>query len=142
MITQLRYSWLPIMLTFASSVAHADIAVIVAPNSPLQKLSIRDVSDIYLGRLKKISGESLLVLDHPKESLLRERFYKQVNGMDLSRVNAYWARLQFSGEDLPPISMSNDRSTLDMIRRNHLAIGYVDALAVDESVRTLLMIKE
>lgn len=142
MKTQLRSWWLPIMLTFTSAVACADIAVIVAPNSTLQQLNIREVSDMYLGRIKTAAGERLLILEHPRESLLRERFYKRVNGMDLSRVDAYWARLQFSGEDLPPLAVDDNRGMLDMIRRNRHAVGYVDASAANGSVRTVLTIKE
>lgn len=145
MMTQLR-TWplltLLIWLAFASPVVRGEIAVVVAPDSPLQQLTAREVSNIYLGRLKTIAGEKLLVLDHPMDSALRERFFKQVNGMDLRRLNAYWARLQFSGETQPPLSLDDNPSVLAMVRRNRYAIGYVDASTVDKSVRTLLTLKE
>lgn len=142
MKTQLRSWLLPILLTFTSQVARADVAVVVGLDSPLQQLNIRDVSDMYLGRLKTVAGERLLILEHPRRSLLRERFHKRVNGMDLSRVDAYWARLQFSGENLPPPAVDGNQSVLDMVRRNRHAIGYVDASTIDKSVRTVLTIKE
>lgn len=142
MKTQLHTWWLPIMLMFMSPVARADVAVVVGLDSPLLQLSIREVSDMYLGRIKTVAGERLLILDHPRESVLRERFFKRVNGMNLPRVDAYWARLQFSGEDLPPLAMDDNRSMLDMVRRNRLAVGYVDASVANGSVRTVLTIKE
>ncbi|MBK7002630.1 MAG: hypothetical protein IPH35_22550 [Rhodoferax sp.] len=141
-MAQLRTWWLAILLVFASPVVHGDIAVVVALDSPLRQLSSREASDVYLGRLKTAAGEKLLVLDHPRESALRERFFKQVNGMDLRRLNAYWARLQFSGETQPPVSLDDNQSVLYTIRRNRHAIGYVDASAVDQSVRTVLTLKE
>ncbi|MBK7002627.1 MAG: hypothetical protein IPH35_22535 [Rhodoferax sp.] len=142
MMTQLRSWWLITFLAFASPVVHGEIVVVVALDSPLQQMTIREVSDIYLGRLKAAAGEKLLVLDHPREGALRERFFKQVNGMDLRRLNAYWARLQFSGETQPPVSLDDSKSVLEMVRRNRHAIGYVDASAVDKSVRTVLTLKE
>ncbi len=142
MMAQLRTWWLTILLALASPVVRGDIAVVVALNSPLQQLSMREASDIYLGRLKAAAGEKLLVLDHPMESALRERFFKQVNGMDLRRLNAYWARLQFSGETQPPVPMDDSQDVIYTIRRNRHAIGYVDASAVDGSVRVVLTIKE
>ena len=142
MMAQLRTWWLTILLALASPVVRGDIVVVVAVNSPLQQLSMREASDIYLGRLKAAAGEKLLVLDHPMESALRERFFKQVNGMDLRRLNAYWARLQFSGETLPPVSLDDNQSVLYTVRRNRHALGYVDASAVDGSVRVVLMLKE
>ncbi len=142
MMAQLRTWWLTILLALASPVVRGDIVVVVALNSSLQQLSMREASDIYLGRFKAAAGERLLVLDHPGESALRERFSKQVNGMDLRRLNAYWARLQFSGETLPPISLDDSQSMLYTIRRNRHAVGYVDASAVDGSVRVVLMLRE
>ncbi len=142
MMTQLRTCWLVTFLTFASPVMCGEIAVVVALDSPLQQITTREVSDIYLGRLKATAGEKLLVLDHPRESALRERFFKQLNGMDLRRLNAYWARLQFSGETQPPVSLDDNKSVLEMIQRNRHAIGYVDSSAIGGSVRTVLMIKE
>lgn len=142
MMTQLHTWWLAILLVFALPVVHGEIVVVVAVDSPLQQLTAREISDIYLGRLKAMAGEKLLVLDQPRESALRERFFKQVNGMDLRRLNAYWARLQFSGETQPPVSLDDSQSVLYTIRRNRHAIGYVDASAVDKSVRTLLTLKE
>lgn len=142
MMAQLRTWWLTILLAFTVPVVHGEIAVVVALDSPLQQLTAREVSDIYLGRLKATAGEKLLVLDQPREGALRERFFKQVNGMDLRRLNAYWARLQFSGETQPPLSLDDNQNVLAMIRRNRHAIGYVEASAVDKSVRTVLTLKE
>ena len=142
MMAQLRTWWLTILLALASPVVRGDIVVVVALNSSLQQLSMREASDIYLGRFKAAAGERLLVLDHPGESALRERFSKQVNGMDLRRLNAYWARLQFSGETQPPVPMDDSQDVIYTIRRNRHAIGYVDASAVDGSVRVVLMLRE
>ena len=142
MMPTLRTWLLMALLAFNVPVAHSEIAVVVALDSPLQQLSPRQLSDIYLGRAKANVGERLLVLDHPRESALRERFFKNLNGMDLSLVNAYWARLQFSGETQPPIELKNSQTVLETLRGNRLAIGYVEMTSIDRSVRTLLTLKE
>lgn len=116
-----------------------EIVVIVHPGSPLRELTREQLSDLYLGRLRAIgSSERLLVLDQPRDSALRARFFRHLNGMELRRVNAYWARLQFSGDATPPVPLPDSRSVVDQVRRNPLAIGYVEAEAVTDQVRTVL----
>jgi ABC-type phosphate transport system substrate-binding protein len=127
----------------AAAAARAEIVVVVHPDNPVQALSPRDVSDLYLGRTRALgSTRRALVLDHPRDSDRRRDFFNRVNGMDISRVNAYWARLQFSGDALPPAAMRDDRSVLDIVRRQRDAIGYVEAAHADESVRIVLRLKD
>ena len=126
-----------------ANLAHADIAVVVPTSSPIKSLSQKDISDIYLGRLRSLQGVGILqVLDHPQNSLMRERFFMALNGMDLRRVNAYWARLQFSGDTQPPMTVADNNHLLKAVSRNVESIGYVDAANVTDAVRTVYRIKE
>lgn len=131
-------AWLPSAL--------ADIAIVVHPESPLRTLSAREVSDLYLGRTRSVSvGEQrigLLVFEQPANSPLREAFFRAVNGMRIQQVNAYWARLRFSGEVLPPEPLPDSRAVIEAVARHRYAIGYVDAATLDHSVRTVLLLKE
>lgn len=131
-------AWLP--------AAQADIAVVVHPENPLRTISAREVSDLYLGRSYSVSvGEQrigMLVYEQPPDSPLREAFYRAVNGMRIHLVNAYWARLRFSGEVLPPRPLADSRAVIEAVSRNRQAIGYVDAATVNDSVRTVLLLKE
>lgn len=121
----------------------ADIVVVVHPESPVKHLTARAVSDLYLGRKVTVGdGEPLLVLDQPGDSPLRERFFRRLNGMDPRRVNAYWARLQFSGDVQPPTPLTGSQAVLDVVRRNPRAIGYVDASEVGAADHIVLLLKE
>lgn len=123
--------------------ARAEIAVVVHPDSPLRELSRQEVSDLYLGRLRRVAGSPpVLVLDQPRDSEIRRRFFLHLNGMALARVNAYWARLQFSGDALPPATVVDDRNVIAIVRRHPEAIGYVDAAAADDTVRVVLRLDE
>jgi ABC-type phosphate transport system substrate-binding protein len=123
--------------------AQADIAVVVHPESPLGNLTRSEVSDIYLGRNRALGdGKNFWVLDQKPDSALRERFFIQLNGMDLRRVNAYWARLQFSGNTQPPRPLADSRQVINTVAGNRYAIGYIDAALVTERVRTVLRLKE
>ena len=123
--------------------AHADVVVIAHPESPVRALSPDQVSDLYLGRLRSLpDGESVIVVEHQPDSQVRERFFRKLNRMSLKQLNAYWARLQFSGQVLPPASLSDSKKILHEVRNNRLVIGYVDAAELDDSVRVLLRLKE
>lgn len=124
----------------------ADIAVVTHPGSPLEAVSPRQISDLYMGRTHSIgSGEQkiiVVIFEHPNDSPLRETFFRNINGMDIRKVNAYWARLRFSGEVLPPRSLRDSQEVINAIRRTPNAVGYIDAALVDNSVRTLLLLKD
>jgi ABC-type phosphate transport system substrate-binding protein len=134
----------PLLLLCALALpARADIVVVVHPHSPLKQLTAVEVSDLYLGRIRSLrDGQRLAVLDQPRDSGLRGRFFSLLNGMDLHRLNAYWARLQFSGDTQPPAQLPDSQSVIERVRRDPLAIGYVDATAVTGAVRPVLTLKE
>lgn len=132
-----------VIILAAAPQAAADIAVVVHPDCPLQSLTPKQVSDLYLGRRLSIGElEPMQVFDQPPSSPLRERFFLQINGMDLRRLNAYWARLQFSGDTQPPTPLADSRQIVEVVARNRCAIGYVDPTYVTTSVRTVLLVKE
>ncbi len=132
-----------VLLSSLNCWASADILVIVNPDSPLAATSKQLISDIYLGRVRSTaSSERLLILDQPRNSELRSRFFRQLNGMNLRNINAYWARLEFSGDCQPPITMSDSASVINEVSNNRLAVGYVEAGALPPGVKTVLVLKE
>ena len=131
-----------------SAMSWADVVVVAHPDSPIRAMTARQVSDLYLGRSRTLelgkSGESaaVLIYEHPTDSAVREAFFRSLNGMGLRQVNAYWARLRFSGEILPPMSLSDSHAVLNAVARNRNAIGYVDSSLVNDSVKVVLRLKE
>lgn len=128
--------------------SHADIAVIVNSENPLHAMLPRQVSDLYLGRARNFVTEAqktplrATVYEQPAESPLREAFFRALNGMSMNQVNAYWARLRFSGEVLPPAVLADSHVVLEAVKRDRTAIGYVDSAVVDDSVKVVLRLKE
>jgi len=53
-------------------------------------------------------------------------------------MNAYWARLTFSGRISPPFAVTDARMAVDMVANNVNAIAYVERSAVDPRVRIAL----
>lgn len=121
--------------------AKADVVVVVHPESPIRQLTKQQLSDLYLGRQRMVpDGERMTVIDLPRDHATRGSFFSALNGMNLSRVNAYWARLEFSGEVSPPLSVPDQQTVINLVRQNRLAIGYIDAASASTQVRALLQL--
>lgn len=120
-----------------------EIAVIVNVSNPVKSLTSREVSDIFLARRKVFpsSSKAVFVVEQPQNSQLREEFFRLLK-MSLKQVNAYWARLQFSGDVQPPKALPDSKAVVEVIRQNPDAIGYVEAKSVDSSVQVILHLKD
>lgn len=129
------------LLAGLTAPAVAQIVVIVHPDSNLRELSVQQVSDLYLGRLRTIDGAPVQVLDLADANAARMRFFKALNGMDLPRVNAYWAHLQFSGNVLAPPQVASQEALREAVSHNRRAIGYIEASQVTPQVRVVLALK-
>ena len=123
--------------------ARADIAVIVNTANPVSQMNQQQIADLYLGRTRNFpNGEFALVFDHFRDSPLRARFFQTLSAMSQQQINAYWSRMMFSGQVIPPQQLPDDRTVLEIVRRNSGAIGYVSSQIADTTVRTLLLLKE
>lgn len=129
-----------ITLALLASAARAEVAVIVHPNNTAASAKLRDVQDIFMGRVRAFPDERYTVpIDQPPP--LRAEFYQLLTSRSLAQINAYWAQLLFTGQNSPPLQLPNDQAVLKMVRENEGAIGYVHPAAVDRSVRLLLLLK-
>jgi len=135
---------LALILSTLPLYARSDIFVIVNAANPVGPLSQKEVLDIYMGRKRVFpTGEYVLSFDQARDGAVREQFYKMLTGMSLSQVNGYWSRLMFTGQLLPPQTLPDDKTVLEVVRRNSGAIGYVEAPPTDDpSVMVILVLKK
>jgi ABC-type phosphate transport system substrate-binding protein len=128
------------LLLLLASAADADVAVIVHVKNTVAAPGPREVQDIFLGRTRTFpDGRLAVALDQP--SPLRDAFYQTLTQRPVEQINAYWARLLFTGQASPPTRLPDDDAVLKTVRENEGAIGYVDAARVDKTVRLLFLLK-
>ena len=126
------------LLCFTTFNTCAGIVVVVNKDNPVSDLSKREIIDLYMGRnLYFPDGKLALRLDHPPTSYERETFYQQLVKKSVAQVNAYWAKLLFTGKASPPMLMENSEQLLDTVRNNRNAIGYMDEVNLDKSVKVV-----
>ncbi len=111
----------------AQSTANANILIVVNAKTNASSLTTRDVSDLYLGRTRNLpNGQSIVAIDHPSASAVRARFYKALTGKAITDINAYWARLLFTGQSSPPQHLSDGEAVIESLKGNPGLIGYVE----------------
>lgn len=119
-------------------VARADLVVVVSADSGITKLSREEVINIFMGRYRRLpGGATAMPLDIGGDTLEREAFYRRLVGKSLPEINAYWARLVFSGRTTPPEEMFSQREVLARVARDPVAIGYVDRASLNSKVKVV-----
>lgn len=126
------------LLMIASS-AQAQVAVIANPHNTAATLTAKQVQDIFLGRTRTFpDGRFALPID--QSSTLRAEFYRKLTDRPIEQINAYWARILFTGQASPPLQLPDSAAVLKTVRENEGAIGYVDTARLDSTVRVLLLL--
>ncbi|MDP9140114.1 MAG: hypothetical protein M3O62_04885 [Pseudomonadota bacterium] len=138
-------SLIALLLSLGSSAQEAPpprLALIVHPDSGVTTLSSSDAINIFMGRYRKLpSGAVATPIDINEHSEERRQFYAQVVRKDLATVDAYWARLVFSGQTSPPLKVPDSRTAVDLVAGNRTAVAYVDHAVVDSRVRIVMLIE-
>lgn len=125
-----------------SALSCADIAVVVNPENSVAAMNEREVKDLFLGRFLAFpDGLAALPLDQPVKSKIRAQFYKQLTGKTVPQINAYWARLIFSGRATPPRTAASSEEIRQMVIDNRNAIAYVDSKHVTPDMHVVLTLK-
>ena len=106
--------------------------------------SVGAVAELYLGRTRTFeSGQHAIVIDQGLDDPVRRRFFKDISGLSIGQVNAFWSRLKFTGQMQAPKSVDGDSAVLEWVRSTPTAIGYVSAIASsDPKVKTVLVLHE
>ena len=120
-----------------------DIVVVVNKNNGVEKLSRDEVIDIFMGRNRQLStGVTALPLDLPDNMAERENFYSRLTGKSVSEINAYWARLHFTGRANPPGLMHSHEEVIQRIMNNPGAVGYVNRSNASSKVKVVFELNE
>lgn len=130
-------------LVFFCLAARAELVVVTSPTSGIERLSREELIHIYLGRYRLLpSGIPAEPLDLPASHEARARFYQQLVGKNLAEINAYWARLVFSGKTRPPRVVTDYPEALRAVREKPGVIAYVDEAQVDARLKIVFRFEE
>jgi ABC-type phosphate transport system substrate-binding protein len=119
----------------ATSVADAEVVVVVSSSSATSALTAEQVADIYLGK-----STAMKAVDLPESSSVRGEFYQKATQKDAAQVKAIWSRLIFTGKATPPKEVGSSADVKKALAGDPNAIGYIEKSALDGSVKAVLTI--
>ena len=129
-----------LLLLLVSTSIFADISVITNIDNNIDSISKQKIQEVFMGRSRSFpNGGFALPLDL---NTLRSDFYYKLTGRPVEQINAYWARIMFSGQASPPIMLPDEKTVISTVRENKSAIGYIESNHVDTTkVRVLFILK-
>ena len=103
-----------------------EIQVVVNRQAELTELTQQQVLGLFLGRVRSFpNGKAVKAFDNEVSSDIRARFFETLTGKSISDIDAYWARLRYSGRASPPRELKDIDSILEAVRQNRDAIAYI-----------------
>lgn len=118
------------------SATRADMVVVVNARAGVDALSREQVVNIFLGRYRLLPGGlAAQPIDHPDMAGERARFYRLLVDKSPSEIDAYWARLIFSGKTPPPRRPLSAQEHIAWLLRDRGAVAYMDRQQVDARLR-------
>jgi hypothetical protein len=117
----------------------AEPVVVVNAESSTLALSQAQVVDIFLGRYRSFpNGAVAIPIDQPENSELKADFYRKLVNKELNDINAYWARLIFSGRTSPPLQPANTADVPALLARQPGGVAYMERNQVDKRFRVVM----
>ncbi|WP_372872147.1 hypothetical protein [Shewanella sp.] len=112
--------------------------VVVNADNKIGQLSHHELVDIFMGRYDTFpNGDDVTVFDNGSELSVREAFYRQLVDRSLAQVDAYWARLQFSGRVTQPQEVDSTDELTEKMRKTPSGITFVRGSELNDSVKVV-----
>lgn len=115
-----------------------EVLVVVSTESKIESLSKSQVVDLFMGRYVTFpNGDKAKVFDLAPRSKTKSLFYKQLVNRTEAQINAYWARLLFSGRSSPPEKTDTPQALITEIRGTKQGIGYISSQYLTDGLKVV-----
>ncbi len=146
MITRIKkWALLHILLisivVFIPIASQAGVVVIGNKSISIDSITTKQAKKLWLGKLKKLGGIKITVVDQTTSNPAFEIFYTSVVKKTPSQLKIYWAKVSFTGKAFPPKQLKDDAAIIKWVASNPGALGYIDSAAVNDTVKPLLTAK-
>lgn len=121
-----------------STLAFAEIVVVVSKDNAVETISHAELADLYLGRRSQFpDGSPAVPIDQRESAAAYPRFYADYLDQTPAQVRSHWSRLIFTGRGQPPRSVPNGQAMADAVADDPRAVGYINADRVDSRLRVV-----
>jgi len=131
------------LIALSSPASPNDVIVVVNINNPTDQLTKSQVIDLFMGKyLAFPNGIKASTVDIDGKGNLKKRFYQQLVGMSLARVNSFWSRIKFTGRAKPPLKQPNEDAIIRFITLEKDAISYISRSKLNENLKVVFEFNE
>jgi ABC-type phosphate transport system substrate-binding protein len=132
-----------VTLFIVSVQAEEPLAVVVNKANPIDELSRSELIDLFMGKYVAFPNNvKAIPVELNSDHKIKVDFYQNLVGMPLSRVNAYWSRLRFTGRKRAAVFKPNEIDLIAFIIANEQAIGYVPQSLITEDLKVVYILNE
>lgn len=125
------------------SEASEDVVVVVNKHAPVDEMTRSQVIDLFMGKFVAFpDGTKALPVEVKQETEIKQQFYRQLVGMSMARVNAYWARLRFTGKSRTTVPKMSESELIEYIELSDVAIGYIPREKVTPQLKVVFELNE
>jgi ABC-type phosphate transport system substrate-binding protein len=135
---RIRFCLICLLLCF-SGATWADMLIIAHKGVPETTISENELQDIFLGKRVQWQDNSAI---HPatlKVKDLHSAFLKQYIKKSVSKWNAHWKRMVFTGNGTPPKQFKTEQELLEYVTETEGAIGYIDAETLVDNNKLIML---
>jgi len=123
--------------------AQEPLVIVVNKNNPVEQLSRSELIDLFMGKYVAFPNDvKAIPVELDGEQNIKIHFYKELVGMPLARVNAYWSRLRFTGRKRAAVFKSNEEDLIAFIMANDQAIGYLPESLITADLKVVYILNE
>lgn len=122
---------------FSGSALAADYILIVNKANTTVSVSSKDAKKIYLGKKSSWDDGGRIVLYSQQSPELTKAFTEGVVKKSPQQFMVFWKKALFTGTGKPPVEVSSDAEMKKVVAQNPNGIGYINASALDDSVKQL-----
>ncbi|MFT5660093.1 MAG: ABC-type phosphate transport system substrate-binding protein [Sulfurimonas sp.] len=125
-----------LMFLLTGSLLSLEYAVVINVNSPITKLSKKQIKDIFIMKRHFVQETKLVPVNMSASSKVRENFEKKILKINREKLNRYWTKKHFQGIR-PPVVQSSNVSVKLFIKNVNGAIGYLPLSSIDSGLKVL-----
>ena len=129
-----------IYIFISGAVYASEIIIIANPNINEDKLTRKEIENIFLGTTTKWPDGTKIIFATMKKEDIHVPFLKLYIKKSAGQFEAFWRRQLFTGKGSIPKSCTSDQQMIDFVAQHNGAIGYVSSSAVLGEVKQMAVI--
>ncbi len=129
-----------LILQILSLFAQADEYIVVT-HSKIKNLTKNQLKALYLKKLSFIDNIKIIPLNLEANNKIRKSFNKHILQMTPSHLKRYWMTQHYLGHR-PPHSMTSQESIKLFVKKVDGAIGYINAVNLDDTIHVIYRWKD